>query len=161
MAEQKKTPTKPTTNGHPIPLLKLETLQPNALIEVDGKTYELVTPARLGLLEANEVQKLSPQIRDLWRMDRVTDDNAAALEMLLDRYIRIIFKAPSAVIDKLAFQQRIEIAAVFIRLQRPSLRTVGALTAPKATATAPKRRPTGAKSSRTSRGSTAAIPSAG
>lgn len=133
------------------PLLSISTLAPDRpLIDIDGRFYELKARDDLGLEDLVQLdaflQQYSVLIAFVQGGGKPTKEDGAALDVAMDRLLRIFLDAPDAVQDKLLPSHRLSILLAFSE----------ASPKPAQTATQPNRanRRSGAKSSRRSSAST-------
>lgn len=138
------------------PLLRLQTLTECPSVEIDRKLYQLTPPEALDLVSVVKLETFQATYGTL--AQRLTagersDDDLLEAERAVDELVRIVLRAPAAVIDRLSGMQRLNVVSVFFELSPNGAR---------ATAPTPGRsRPTGANSPRNSRGSTAVARSSG
>jgi hypothetical protein len=135
------------------PLLNLTTLVDKPSVKIDGVKYALSVPDALSLMDCHRlsvvmarIDALSPKLST----GTLAHDEEADLSEAFAGVCRVVLAAPDPVQAKLTAIQRLYIYQAFLQLPQSTLRLVGAM------ATGATSRPTGAKSSRGSRGSTAA-----
>ncbi len=133
-------------------LLNIET-QTRPTISIDGTSYEILTPDDLSIVDHHRFQKWGKRIDTLMAAPELDDDAAVELTSMLAKLTdRIMCDVPEDVRAKLTDTQRLRVAEVFTQplRRKPKKRAVGK---PKAAS-----RSRGPRSSRDSKGSTAATP---
>lgn len=138
--------------GNSPPLLSLDTLVTGPTVAIDGVPYRLKTRLQLGIVPGAKLAIDGRRMEELnTRQPNLTVPEAEELASLIDNTCRAVLDAPDHVHQKLSDNQRLDVCWAFIGLHSSILPTTGAtpLQAPDAQAT-------GAKSSRRSRGSSAA-----
>jgi hypothetical protein len=95
-------------------LLELE-LPERLIVRVNGRAYELLTPADLPLAAYRTIQRFGPRIAVLSNPGRETTTKAEAEELtqLLDRVCRLVLVAPDDVHARLGDLNRVLIAGAF------------------------------------------------
>ena len=143
------------------PLLDLTTQTERPTVAIDGVRYALTPAGVLGVIPLFRIDAMRGRITELnakLSTDQASDEEGREIEDVVDALVRIVLAAPSEVIDKLAFIQKMHVAQAFITLSPQSAQPAIAMAT--ARATTPNRR-TGARSPRGSRGFTAAARSTG
>lgn len=137
------------------PLLDLKTVTGKFHIRIDGVPHFLAHPDSLTLRQWTQLETLAPRIAVLTlavgKGDTVSEDDERELSVLLDKAARIVLDAPEVVHEKLMDMHRAAIMNAFFRLRLEGRTTETTTEAAKI----------GAKSSRVSKGSTAALRKAG
>lgn len=139
------------------PLLDLETLIRRPTVAIDGTRYELLSADELSVLDSHRFHHWG---RDLERLQQEQPEGED-LQLLIDRVARqVLVDVPDEVFAKLTGAQRIAVVEVFfVLLLRSRMGVAGATTTIMGTGIG--ERPTGAKSSPGSSGSTADRPGSG
>lgn len=138
------------------PLLDFSTLVDQAHVRIDGTLYPLRHRDALSLLQAKRLERQAPRVGALLQQDDLTEAEAAEASTLLAAICRAVLDAPEDVHQRLTDMTRLEVMHAFMQLRMTTRAQVGGAPA----ATSPTRS-TGAKRSRASSGSTAAIRKAG
>ncbi len=139
----------------PEPLLNLDTIAPAASVIIDGVPYAIQSPDGLTLMGLRQVRPMIVRLELLRGEITLTDEQAAEEKALLNGVCRVVLSAPDAVQDKLSDLQRMAIYTSFLSLPSSMLHLLGARTLTGATLPTVAKM-TGAKSSRSSNGSTRA-----
>jgi len=145
----------------PKPILDLDTLTPYDYIQVDGQRYDLLRSDQLGLVAFQRIQQLCPRFDELMAPKSLTEDEEAELVAVLGSIVRIVLRAPEAVIARLNDFQQLQVVLTFVRIspRTPGMTTRSTMPTPPVPAPVPGRPPnppTGVKRSRGSAGSTPA-----
>ncbi len=138
-------------------LLKLSTLIERPTIIIDDVSYEIMSPDELSVLDHHRLGSWGKQLDTL--MNKLTLERAAEkkLSSLLHRITNFIMvDVPNDVRDKLSDVMRMEIAEVFIMLPLRKRLSAAKETLMATEAGKEAKKPTGDKSRRGSKGSTAA-----
>lgn len=136
-----------------VPILDLNTLIERPTIKVDGKVYELLSPDELSILDSQRLTRWGREIEVLATDEEKSDE----LDALVSQAARkVLADMPDKVFAKLSASHRFSVVEVFTGLLlRRRLVTAGAL------AMEMVRPSTGAKNSRVSSTSSAAIQAGG
>lgn len=144
------------------PVLDLQTLVERPIIGIDGKPYEILSPEELSAVDLQRFASMGREMETLYGKDSLTEDEERRLsDLLVTLTDRIMVGVPAEIRGKLLDSHRHAVAEVFTNLplhnSLTSLMTaVGAnRQARRAKKKTAKSRPTGAKSPRGSKGSTA------
>lgn len=134
------------------PILDIETLIARPVIAIDGKKYEMLSPAELSLQQSHMFARWAKRMEALQASDSDIDDEMAVIVGQIVQLV--VVDLPEEVFAKLSEEHRLEISQVFTGLLlRKRLGTA------EATAMAMGQMagslPTGARSSRSSSGSMA------
>lgn len=136
------------------PILDIKTLTERPTIAIDGESYEILSPEEVSVVDHHWFSAQGRRMAALLSKDKLSDKETRELgRIVVDLSDRVMVGVPDAVRDKLTEVHRASIVQVFIEL--PS--------GPSATGAPRKRKAssTGARSSRVSKGSTAATRPAG
>lgn len=156
-------PARPVKSATAQPLLTLETLEPERpFITIDGVPYELAVLGDFGLVEQARLGRLMTQATTIeagsGAITGEDEDAARDRELLtrravdlLDEAVRMIVRAPRAVLDKLDERQRIQVLQAFVP-------TVQKVAAPMRPQDHQQKRSTSAGSRRSSARRTASVP---
>lgn len=132
------------------PVLDLNTVVSDLFVTIDGRPYTLHRRESLSLANAVRVERLSNRIGTLLiavSERELSGEEDAELDDKLKAMCAIVVDAPPAVLAGLNAVQRVQITNVFVRLRPSTGHQAGARQ---------MAQPTGGRSSRASRGSTAA-----
>lgn len=144
----------------PTPVLDLTTVTERRIIAIDGHRYEMRDPSEVTIEQQVYLERAMPKLGALLIDIGAGSTNKhvhAEAEQMLQRICELaIVDAPPRVLKALKIQHRISICHVFLKLPTPTAAQTEALQQ-----AVMARNVTGARSSRNSSGSMAAIRSAG
>lgn len=122
------------------PLLSLDTLFERPVASIDGKTYELLLPDTLPVVDYVRLGSLRARFAAAWMKLEANDfsqDVTEEVETVLALLVRTVLKAPDAVQMSLTDAQRLSVYQAFLQLPRLSSLT------PTAPVTEAKKKATG------------------
>jgi hypothetical protein len=137
------------------PVLDISTFSERQFIRVNGDAYEIRNPHEVSLSQQIWLERRVPRVGELIGLadaGELDEPGESELRMLLDRIVRIVLEAPDALFARLPDAVKLATFHAFLRL--PTVRT--GRTAATRRAVVPQSSQTGSRSSRRSRGSTAA-----